>query len=44
MHMNAAPVSSQPGRKVAILSRGYKSKSVPLWRKAWCPQTPATKP
>lgn len=23
------------GRKVAILSRGYKSKSVPLWRKWW---------
>jgi tetraacyldisaccharide 4'-kinase len=23
------------GRKVAILSRGYKSKSPPLWRKAW---------
>src|SRR6185295_9702527 len=23
------------GRKVAILSRGYKSKSVPLWKKWW---------
>jgi tetraacyldisaccharide 4'-kinase len=23
------------GRKVAILSRGYKSKSVPLWKKLW---------
>lgn len=23
------------GRKVAILSRGYKSKSVPWWKKAW---------
>jgi tetraacyldisaccharide 4'-kinase len=23
------------GRKVAILSRGYKSKSVPLWQKWW---------
>lgn len=23
------------GRKVAILSRGYKSKSTPMWRKAW---------
>jgi tetraacyldisaccharide 4'-kinase len=23
------------GRKVAILSRGYKSKTSPLWRKAW---------
>src|SRR5690606_39009434 len=23
------------GRKVAILSRGYKSKAPPLWKKAW---------
>ena len=23
------------GRKVAILSRGYKSKSVPFWEKMW---------
>ncbi|MGH7997272.1 MAG: tetraacyldisaccharide 4'-kinase [Opitutaceae bacterium] len=23
------------GRKVAILSRGYKSKAQPMWRKAW---------
>jgi tetraacyldisaccharide 4'-kinase len=23
------------GRKVAILSRGYKSRPVPLWKKAW---------
>ena len=23
------------GRRVAILSRGYKSKAPPLWRKAW---------
>ncbi len=23
------------GRRVAILSRGYKSKSAPLWKKAW---------
>jgi tetraacyldisaccharide 4'-kinase len=23
------------GRKVAILSRGYKSRSAPLWKKAW---------
>src|ERR1700733_9505650 len=23
------------GRKVAILSRGYKSKSAPFWKKAW---------
>ena len=23
------------GRKVAILSRGYKSRSIPLWQKLW---------
>jgi tetraacyldisaccharide 4'-kinase len=32
------------GRKVAILSRGYKSKSVPLWRKAWFRLTHAEEP
>jgi len=32
------------GRKVAILSRGYKSKSVPLWRKAWWRLTHAEEP
>ena len=32
------------GRKVAILSRGYKSKSAPLWRKWWWRLTHAEKP
>jgi tetraacyldisaccharide 4'-kinase len=32
------------GRKVAILSRGYKSKSVPLWRKWWWSLTHAAEP
>ncbi len=32
------------GRKVAILSRGYKSKSVPLWKKAWWWLTHAEEP
>jgi tetraacyldisaccharide 4'-kinase len=32
------------GRKVAILSRGYKSKSVPLWKKAWWRLTHAEEP
>ena len=25
----------QQGRKVAILSRGYKSRSIPFWQKIW---------
>ncbi len=32
------------GRKVAILSRGYKSKSVPLWQKWWWSLTHAEQP
>lgn len=32
------------GRKVAILSRGYKSKSPPLWRRAWWALTHAEPP
>ena len=32
------------GRKVAILSRGYKSKSVPLWQKWWWSLTHAEEP
>jgi tetraacyldisaccharide 4'-kinase len=32
------------GRKVAILSRGYKSKSVPLWKKWWWSLTHAEPP
>jgi tetraacyldisaccharide 4'-kinase len=32
------------GRKVAILSRGYKSKSVPLWKKWWWRLTHAEEP
>jgi tetraacyldisaccharide 4'-kinase len=32
------------GRKVAILSRGYKSKSVPLWKKWWWSLTHAQPP
>jgi tetraacyldisaccharide 4'-kinase len=32
------------GRRVAILSRGYKSKSVPLWQKFWWSLTHAEKP
>ncbi|MES2695153.1 MAG: tetraacyldisaccharide 4'-kinase [Verrucomicrobiota bacterium] len=32
------------GRKVAILSRGYKSKSIPLWQKLWWQLTHAEKP
>ncbi|HEY1107532.1 MAG TPA: tetraacyldisaccharide 4'-kinase, partial [Opitutaceae bacterium] len=32
------------GRKVAILSRGYKSKKVPLWQKLWWRLTHAEKP
>ena len=32
------------GRKVAILSRGYKSKSVPLWKKWWWSLTHAEEP
>ncbi len=32
------------GRKVAILSRGYKSKSVPLWKKWWWSLTHADEP
>ena len=32
------------GRKVAILSRGYKSKSAPLWRKWWWSLTHAEEP
>ena len=32
------------GRKVAILSRGYKSKAVPLWKKWWWSLTHAEEP
>lgn len=32
------------GRKVAILSRGYKSKSIPLWKKWWWSMTHAEEP
>ncbi|MFI5355898.1 MAG: tetraacyldisaccharide 4'-kinase [Opitutales bacterium] len=32
------------GRKVAILSRGYKSKAPPLWRKWWWFLTQVTEP
>ena len=32
------------GRKVAILSRGYKSKSAPLWKKWWWSLTHAEPP
>jgi tetraacyldisaccharide 4'-kinase len=32
------------GRRVAILSRGYKSKRPPLWRRAWDSLTHATAP
>lgn len=32
------------GRKVAILSRGYKSKSVPFWQKWWWSLTHAEEP
>lgn len=32
------------GRKVAILSRGYKSKSAPLWKKWWWRLTHAEEP
>lgn len=32
------------GRKVAILSRGYKSKSVPFWKKWWWSLTHAEEP
>ena len=32
------------GRKVAILSRGYKSKSVPFWRKVWWSLSHAAEP
>lgn len=32
------------GRKVAILSRGYKSKSVPAWKKWWWSMTHAEEP
>lgn len=32
------------GRKVAILSRGYKSKSPPLWRKWWYALTHTAEP
>ncbi|MEN9637796.1 MAG: hypothetical protein RL077_6200 [Verrucomicrobiota bacterium] len=32
------------GRKVAILSRGYKSKSTPLWKKWWWSLTHAEEP
>jgi tetraacyldisaccharide 4'-kinase len=32
------------GRKVAILSRGYKSKSAPLWKKWWWSLTHAEEP
>lgn len=32
------------GRKVAILSRGYKSRSVPAWRKLWWRLTHAAEP
>jgi len=32
------------GRRVAILSRGYKSKPVPLWKKAWFRLTHTAEP
>jgi len=32
------------GRRVAILSRGYKSKSAPLWKKAWYALTHTEEP
>lgn len=32
------------GRKVAILSRGYKSKSAPMWKKWWWALTHAEEP
>ena len=32
------------GRKVAILSRGYKSKAPPVWRRWWWSLTHATEP
>jgi tetraacyldisaccharide 4'-kinase len=32
------------GRKVAILSRGYKSKAPPLWKKAWYALTHTQEP
>ncbi|MBI5692683.1 MAG: tetraacyldisaccharide 4'-kinase [Verrucomicrobia bacterium] len=32
------------GRRVAILSRGYKSKAVPLWKKGWYWLTHAEEP
>ncbi len=32
------------GRKVAILSRGYKRKTLPLWRRAWIALTHAEEP
>lgn len=32
------------GRKVAILSRGYKSKSIPAWKKWWWSLTHAEEP
>ena len=32
------------GRKVAILSRGYKSKSIPIWQKWWWALTHADPP
>jgi tetraacyldisaccharide 4'-kinase len=32
------------GRKVAILSRGYKSKATPLWKKFWWALTHAEEP
>lgn len=32
------------GRTVAILSRGYKSKSIPLWQKLWWRMTHAHEP
>ena len=32
------------GRRVAILSRGYKSKAVPLWKKGWWWLTHAEEP
>ncbi|MBP6508010.1 MAG: tetraacyldisaccharide 4'-kinase [Opitutaceae bacterium] len=32
------------GRKVAILSRGYKSKSAPLWKRGWWALTQTTEP
>jgi len=35
---------AERGRRVAILSRGYKRKTLPLWRRAWIALTHAEEP